>query len=66
MQLKCYMLQTSESSESHTIENIATFLKDALEAWNMSNYGNMPFIATTDNAANITKGVKEAGMINIR
>ena len=66
MQLKCFLLQTSESSESHTSENVAKFLKDLLEAWDMRNYGNMPFTATTDNAANITKGAKEAGMINIR
>ena len=32
MQLKCYMLLTSESSESHTSENIAKFLKDVLDA----------------------------------
>lgn len=71
-QLKSYVLQTRPLFESHTAQNLADVLQESVKEWNLSravkiNTGteeiiqSKPIAITTDNAANIVKGVELAG-----
>lgn len=58
------VLQTTYSSESHTADYLSDYFKDLVEnSWNLKRV--MQVKITTDNAANVVKGVTQAGYLDI-
>ena len=58
--LKNYVLVTRPMHESHTGENIGSFLKETLAEWNLTKFGQIPVV--TDNASNMDIAVARADM----
>ncbi|XP_069114463.1 E3 SUMO-protein ligase ZBED1-like [Argopecten irradians] len=56
-----YTLQPRKFSASHTGVNLGNDLKETVEAWELERSGRGPAV-TTDNAANIVCGMREAGL----
>jgi hypothetical protein len=57
-EMKNYTLQARQLCESHTGENLAKVLEEAIEAWDLKR--SNPVSVTTDNASNIVSGVSVA------
>ena len=56
--IKNYTLQIKVLSESHTGENLNSFLKSTLDEWGFTNDKNLEIYFVTDNAANIVKAIR--------
>lgn len=57
------LLQTTYSDESHTAEYLSTFFQEVVDKWAVRQ--PVKITITTDNAANIVKGVDVAGYLGI-
>ena len=51
-ELKCFLLETGEIVEQHTVINLANYIKEALIHWNLP--ATQISAVATDNASNIT------------
>ena len=62
-QLKDFVLQTRIMNESHSGENLALLLEEAILEWNIKKPGSsgyLPIPITTDNASNMVSAVQKA------
>lgn len=61
------VLQTTQLPESHTSENLLNYTNEVIDNWHIARHNpSLPLAITTDNAANITKAVREGGYLNVR
>ncbi|XP_046559440.1 E3 SUMO-protein ligase ZBED1-like [Haliotis rubra] len=58
------VLQTNAIYESHTGANVGEILSDAVKEWKLER--SEPVVCVTDNAANMTVAVKEAGLKHVK
>lgn len=67
-ELKSFVLQTRALNDSHTAENLAKVLNEAVAEWNLQKFWKsdgaaeaIPIAITSDNAQNIVKAIDIAG-----
>lgn len=60
-EMKSFVLQTRVMFESHTGQNIAAVLKEAVNEWKLGQ-ADQPTVVVTDNARNMDVAVREAGL----